>query len=88
MNFNEKFGIILILMGIFFPILLFPLSEGYESPHIYSSIFNSWLYCLPSMTTHFIITFPYKYGVALGMILVFTGFLLFTLSRFGQRAEK
>jgi hypothetical protein len=94
MNREKKIGVVLIVLGIWFPLILFPFVSGYEKDKgIILNIFNAGIMLKKEKPVADKETFPlslmkiipgrlpYRFVLASGIFFIFTGIVKIDLSR-------
>jgi len=94
MNREKKIGIALIVFGIFFPLMLLPFVSGYEKDKgIIQNVFNVGIVLKkekpvtgketfpPSLMKIILGRLPYRFVIASGVFLIFTGIVKIDISR-------
>ena len=94
MDREKKIGIVLIVFGIFFPLILLPFVSGYEKDKgIIQNLFSVGIVLKKEKPVTGHVTFPsslmkmvpgrlpYRFVIASGIFLIFTGILKIDISR-------
>lgn len=74
MRAMTRMGLVVVLLGIFIPLIAFPFAQGYNTQvGILSSISQMKVIWGSEAETHENFHIPYKYLVSIGFSLVFAG---------------